>query len=369
MKFSRIRPSLRARTLVFVAAGAALAASCGGGDGGDPTTTAVTAVVVTTAPSTSTTAAPQATSTAGPSTTVAPRTDPFTGRLSSDPAKTDRPALVVKVDNAPERGVEPQIGLEKADIVIEEIVEGVTRFAVVFHSQDADKVGPIRSARTTDVDLLSQFSNPLFAWSGANGGTVRAVRESKRLYDVGNESGFDNLYYRERGRVAPHNLFSGTPQLYSAWSFPQKPPTPIFSYRADGVAPTGGEAVAKGIAVQMASTNVVWVWNVDDKRWQRTHYNRAHLDGDGNQHAVENVVILFTEYRRSPADPKSPEAVSVGEGEAWVLTDGQLVSGKWTRADPLAPYQLVDASGKTIELTVGRTWIELPEPGDAGVLP
>jgi hypothetical protein len=369
MQQSSLRRATTAVTL------AVLTASCGGGKkAAPPTTPAVTAVVASTSTKPTTTSTSSSSSTA---TTVATTTttvkgeprEPFTGKISSDTAKLDRPALVVKIDNAPERDVEPQIGIEKADMVFEEIVEGVTRFAVVFHSQDAETVGPIRSARTTDVDLLSQLSNPLLAWSGGNGGVVAAVRGSGRLYDIGNESGFDGLYYRERSRVEPHNLFSGTPKLYSAWSFPQAPPKAIFAFRTPASPPVAGDKVEKGVAVNLESTNVVWVWNAIDAQWQRSQYGHAHKDGNGRQHSVENVVILFTNYRQSPADPNSPEAISVGGGEAWVLTDGKLITGKWLRTDPLSGYVLVDEANKVIELRQGRTWVELPRPGGAGLLP
>jgi Protein of unknown function (DUF3048) N-terminal domain/Protein of unknown function (DUF3048) C-terminal domain len=290
--------------------------------------------------------------------------------VSTDPAKLDRPALVVKIDNAPERDVEPQVGLERADIIFEELVEGgVTRFAALFHSQDSDTVGPIRSARNTDVDLLSQFSNPLLAWSGGNPGVSNAVRNSGNIYDIGAESGFDNLYYRERSRVEPHNLFSGTPKLYSAWSFPQAPPKSIFAYRTANSPAIGGEPVSKGVAVNFPSTNVIWVWNGTDAQWQRTQYGHAHKDPSGRQHAVENVVVLVTAYRPSTADSRSPEAISVGGGDAFILMGGKLIKGKWLRPDAVTGYILVDEAGKVIELNQGRTWIELPEAGGFGLLP
>ena len=89
-----------------------------------------------------------------------------------------RPALAVKVDNLDANGetAVPQLGLLKADVVFEEIVEGnITRLVGVFHSQQPGRVGPVRSARTTDVQLLPQLGRPLLAWSGGNAGVVRLV--------------------------------------------------------------------------------------------------------------------------------------------------------------------------------------------------
>jgi hypothetical protein len=149
---------------------------------GDPPTTesagiepATTASTTTTRPTT--TAAPS--TTARPTTTVAPTTTqppvlyPLTGVPVEDPAAyTPRPALIVKIDN----GVNshPQTGLNQADLVYEEIVEGVTRFAAAFNSADSDPVGNIRSGRTQDVNLFASFNDPIFAYSGANA-TVNAA--------------------------------------------------------------------------------------------------------------------------------------------------------------------------------------------------
>jgi hypothetical protein len=353
---------------------AVLAAACGSGSKakGPASTPAPTTAASSSSSSSSssTSAAPTTTVPATTTTVKGPPREPFTGLVSTDPAKLDRPALVVKIDNAPETDVEPQVGLDKADIIFEELVEGgVTRFAALFHSRDSDMVGPIRSARNTDVDLLSQFSNPLLAWSGGNPGVSNAVRNSGSIYDIGAESGFSDLYYRERSRLEPHNLFSGTPKLYSAWSFPQAPPKPTFAFRTANSPAIGGEPVNKGVAVNFPSTNVIWVWNATDAQWKRTQYGHAHKDPSGRQHAVENVVILTTAYRPSTADSRSPEAISVGGGDAHVLIGGKLITGKWLRPDPLTGYILLDQAGKVIELNQGRTWVELPEAGGFGLLP
>ena len=79
----------------------------------------------------------------------------------------------MKIDN--HRDARPHAGLNQADVVYEEIVEGITRFFAIFHSTDADPIGPIRSARTTDVDLLNQLNRPLFAWSGGNADVVQRI--------------------------------------------------------------------------------------------------------------------------------------------------------------------------------------------------
>ena len=148
-------------------------------------------------------------------TTIPPAVWPLTGLPGADVPRAALPALVVKIDNHPR--ARPQVGLVQADVVFEEIVEGITRFFAVFHSTVADPVGPVRSARTTDIDLLRQLQRPLFAWSGANNGTIKALREADVATDVGyafhsKEAG----YYRDAARRSPHNLFSTTTALLGA---------------------------------------------------------------------------------------------------------------------------------------------------------
>ncbi|MEZ5272905.1 MAG: DUF3048 domain-containing protein [Ilumatobacteraceae bacterium] len=101
---------------------------------------------------------------------------PLTGLPVTDPAAAARPAMVVKIDN--NKNARPQSGLNEADIVFEEIVEVQTRFAAVFHSQGSDPVGPIRSGRTQDVDLLGSFNKPLFVWSGGNPAVTDIIEAS-----------------------------------------------------------------------------------------------------------------------------------------------------------------------------------------------
>jgi hypothetical protein len=198
---------MRRRSLLALALLSTLVACSGGGDSADSTSTS--GVPSTTAESTvpDTTAAD---TTAEPTTTTLPPGPvyPLTGLPVTDPAVAARPALVVKIDN--NRLARPQTGLNQADIVFEEIVEVQTRFAAVFQSQGSDPVGPIRSGRTQDVDLLGSFNAPLFTWSGGNRNVTRAIESSdlvslsaqkNRVYQGGG-------FFRSGDRRSPHNLYA-----------------------------------------------------------------------------------------------------------------------------------------------------------------
>ncbi|MEZ5250331.1 MAG: DUF3048 domain-containing protein [Ilumatobacteraceae bacterium] len=162
---------------------ASVLAACGGGDDdAAPTTTEAPATTTTEAPepTTSSTDAPTTTEGEAPSTTEADPTTgpimPLTGLPLTDEVLAARPAMVVKIDNHPQ--ARPQFGLNGADIVFEENVENLTRFAAVFQTNAPAKVGPVRSGRTQDVDLLASFDEPLFVWSGGNPSVTRAISSS-----------------------------------------------------------------------------------------------------------------------------------------------------------------------------------------------
>ena len=193
-------------------------------------------------------------SSSSPETTLPPTTtttiptprSPLTGVEVPADADQGRPALAVKIDNHPD--AVPQVGLDQTDIVFEERVEGITRFLAVFWAHDVAGVGPIRSARTSDIDLLGSLGQPLLAWSGGNEGVVDAVASSD-VIDVGFDHQPD-LYYREPSRSAPHNLMSDTAALVAAGREGASPPQAPFAV-AQGAPPPAGTVVAPGLDVNL----------------------------------------------------------------------------------------------------------------------
>jgi hypothetical protein len=259
-------------------------AACGGG--GDEEAAPTTTLATTTSSSTSTTSTTverttTSSSTTTTSTTIAPvAVDPLTGAPVVEPLVAFRPALAVKIDNA--GPAQPQQGLNQADIVIEEIVEGITRFFVVFHSTGSDPVGPIRSARTTDVDLLGAFSNPLFAWSGGNAGVNRAIANAAATNVGANVAYQAGGYFRQSGRRAPHNLFAPSTALWSLAPEGQGQPTPVFQYRRPDEAAGPGEAV-RGVRMGLEGTRAQWLWDAASGTYLREQNGRPQLDTDNVQ--------------------------------------------------------------------------------------
>lgn len=285
---------------------------------------------------------------------------PLTGVLEPDPAIAGRPALVVKIDNAP--GARPQTGFNTADIVIEEIVnDSLTRFAMVFHSQGSDPVGPIRSGRIQDIDLFGSFNRPLFAWSGGNRTVTDAIRASD-LVEIG--PSVVPAYYRSN-RKAPHNLYSNTSSLWTFAPADAGPPQQQFSYRSAESPPPG--TPSPGVAITLDSIDVRWDWDAEAGLYRRTMENRVHEDAASGQVTTNNVVVLVMEYL--PGISGSPDAQTLGTGEAFVLTGGNAVHATWSREDRLQPFTLTADDGTIVALAPGRTFIELPRFGHTLVLP
>ena len=339
--------------IVLFVASALLVAACGGDKDKESA-----------APST-TKAEPSPTSSSTP--TVAAGTAPLTGLPLADGAKAKRPALVVKIDNAPK--ARPQVGLNQADVVIEEKVEdGVVRLFTIFHSGDSDPVGPVRSARTTDIVLATPMHRPLFAYSGTNA-TFQKQVSAAPLVDVGVERASGD-YFRQSGRPAPYNLFTRTPGLFTKPAAQSTAPPALFSFRPDGQPLTGGTS-AGGAHIDYVGKNITtrvdWAWN--GTAWARVQDGTPHKDGAGVQVAPKNVVIQLVRYVDTGQIDRSgasvPEAELIGTGEAWVLTDGKVVKGTWTKPNVEAVTVYTGPDGKPVRLTPGQTWVELAPIGSA----
>lgn len=331
--------------LALVAAGAVVFALTRAEDPASTTTTTTTAISTTT-----TTAVPT-----GP---IAP----LTGLLVPDTdaegvQRLQRPALVAKIDNAP--AAVPQIGLDRADVVIELRVEGISRFMAVVHSQQVDELGPIRSARTSDPDLLAMFVRPIVAWSGGNPTVTRAMNSAPWIQSL-NPDQTTGAYSRTRAKRAPHNLVADVPRLYSYADEPPAVPSPLFEYLDAGVDPGGVQV--PGVSIAVGDSPSTFLWDPEGGRWLRWSGGVRQTVTSGDQVSATNVVVLATPYTTSSADRLSPEAQTLGTGTAWVFTQGQLIEGRWDRPDRAQPWRLTGSGGRPIPLTPGVTWVALPSP-------
>lgn len=295
-------------------------------------------------------------------TTIPIVVNPLTGEPAADLSILSRPAMAVKIDNHPK--AMPPIGMNQADIIFEENVEKLTRFAVVFHSQGSDPVGPIRSGRFQDINILGSLNKPLFVWSGGNPQVTRAIQKSDLVdlsYTVANK---DGGFRRDRSRVAPHDLFAETSKLWTLAPDGSGPPPQQFTYRgASDAVPTLAEKVA-GVKLSMDGVKVRWDWSVSDQAFLRLQDEKLHKDSDGAQLNARNVVILEVEYTKT----YSPTSKTLGSGKVTVFTGGVAISGTWERSNRLIPFTLKDASGAIIKLTPGRTFVEVARADKSAII-
>lgn len=289
-----------------------------------------------------------------PAPVAAPGTHPLTG-LPGTPQ--NRAALVVKIDNS-ERA-RPHTGLEAADLIFEEEVEGgITRLAAVFHSAGGD-IGPVRSGRTTDISYLSGLGRPILAYSGANELTEAMLLRQELVQNLG-ALRFGG-YSRSSSRSAPHNMYTSAPQLWGGAA--ASVPPAQFTYRSADAAPRGREVT--GATVAFPGVIIDWSWS--GTAWTRSQGGTAHVMGNGTVLTAANVVVV--EVAEIPTGMKDsggavvPEFVFVGTGPATVMSEGRAVSGIWTRPTLRDAATLTRGDGSVIELTPGVTWIEITTPG------
>ena len=294
-----------------------------------------------------------------------PEPCPLTGEtLAGDTQPPNRPVLAVKVENTPD--AQPLAGLQGADIVYEEVVEGgITRFVVLFNCDEADRIGPVRSIRTTDPEILAPFSeHPLLAFSGGSKG-VRSVVEDAGMTAMDEDSAA-KAFTRDDSRVVPHNLFTSTKPLWAKGkSLAKGEPGPASPFVFSDDVPTPSKKARSATVVFSGLATAEWRWSKG--RWVR------YLDGSpmtlesGDPITADNVVIQVVKTTESEfqdvAGYPSPEVHTVGKGKAWVLRDGKLIVGKWERSDEGEFATFLTKSGEEIALKPGTTFVELAPVG------
>jgi len=302
---------------------------------------------------------PAAPTTAAPTTAAPPPVFPLTGQPATG-GLAARPALSVKVDNT--RAARPQAGLNDADLVHEELVEGgLTRLLVTYHSRDAAEVAPVRSVRPVDGPLLRQLGGGLFGFSGGAAGVLERVRRSSgaTFLDPGQAPA---AYRRLADRPAPYNLATSTAALYRAGGRAEPGPPPPFLTFA-GQPPAGGRQAARVGLRFSPSSRAAWRWDGAAGRYLREQDGAPDRLADGRPVTTDNVVVLRVAIRldenRDVLGNRTPDPVVVGRGQAWLLRDGRAAAGSWRRAAVDRPLRLLGQDGEPLALRPGRTWVEL----------
>jgi hypothetical protein len=277
-----------------------------------------------------------------------------------------RPILAVKIDDSIP-SADPQSGLESADIVYEEPIEGsLDWFLALYQCGDPVTVGPVREAEIEDPEILSQYGTLLFAYAADVPGAVsQAINQSAAIIRV--DSGSDGTAYsRHGGHPAPYNLYADTAALrgsvHGVSATALTAPTPQFVFRSPAGRPSGPSPPSQTVSFSLGP-QVSYQYDAQTNAYLRFENGRPMMAASGSQISVTNVVIVWTQIRQSSvvdaAGNAQPLPVLTGSGQAMVLTGGKEHDGRWTRSGVTTQLSFVDSAGKPIPLTPGNTWIHL----------
>lgn len=273
-----------------------------------------------------------------------------------------RPSVACKIDNS--EMARPQLNLNRTDIVFDEMVEGgLTRFVAIWHSDQPDAVGPVRSIRPMDPDIISPFGG-IVCYSGGQAVFTNMMRNTNVFNASETTEAGLGTFSRSKDRVAPHNVIVDVLKLASA--HPElAPPAAQFNYSQDlasSSAATAGIAV-KDFSIYFPSALATWTPNADSTLWLRTQDKKVHTDAaDGSQIRAVNVVVMQVEVDRSYLDRKYgnvPKDIVIGTGKAYIFTAGKMLEATWTKPSRETSISLALADGSPVTLAPGNTWVEL----------
>jgi hypothetical protein len=365
-------PKLPRSATVALLICAVIAGACGAGGapvGGSPSPSGVAVATAT--------ATPIPTAPPTPTPTPKPRFWPLTGLAAAADAQLGRRPLNVRLPNDP--NARPQYGLNKADIVFEMIVEGgVTRFSAIFHSKDADTVGPVRSYRFSDLHITQMLRGALVS----SGSTVEEHDAVSQSIKDGNMLSVDAErdgapYYRVNFRPAPNNEFTGTPADREAvnragGSAAVDVPALAFVPPGNTDPAAGGFAAAKPATSLAVPFQGVWVstytWDGAAKGYRRSQQGVQTVDGDGSGPILaKNVIVMTTDIwttsvTEDSLGSKGLDYRMTGGGPVSVFRDGLRMDGTWKRDGVLDMFTFFDASGNPLLLEPGQSWISFIYP-------
>lgn len=290
---------------------------------------------------------------------------PLTGADATTASSADlaRAAIAIKIPNDPGHS-RPQKNLEYADIVFEEYVEaGIPRLVAVFQSTHPEEVGPVRSMREMDPNIVGSFAGPL-VFSGANSYVLGYARSTGQLLlaqDVGSDG-----FYRTKDRPAPYNLHVRLADIVAQSSGVSAPPQQFdYAYPSEYATAIAEGTPATHIDLRFSRYGEPkWDWDEASQRWLRTEFTDPDVTVDGNRIGAENVIVLFVTITMSHGLPVSQMLVSGSPG--YVASGGKYVPITWSKKSRTSGYVLTTKDGEPVTLVPGQTWIELiPNAGIA----
>ncbi|WP_419993022.1 DUF3048 domain-containing protein [Streptomyces boninensis] len=280
----------------------------------------------------------------------APGTSWFTGQDGGN-----GPVLAVKVDNV--RAARPHSGLGSADIVyVEQVEAGLTRLLAVYSSRLPDVVGPVRSARESDLELLRQFGRPALAYSGAQSKLLPLIH-SAPLAEVKASS---KAYYRGGNRPAPHNLFLRPKRALDAAEGAGD--ARDIGFRFGGAPKKGGRAVAEE-RVRFPAAGYAFTWSKADGRWLVSMDGAPARTTDDGRVTAATVVIQKVKVRQSRFHDRggnvTPYSETTGAGTAVVLRGGRAYDARWSRPSDGRGTTYKTKGGARLRFAPGPVWVVL----------
>jgi hypothetical protein len=283
-------------------------------------------------------------------------TPPALSLLSGRTGKKDGPVYAVKVDNT--HNSHPQIGLTRADVVyIEQVEGGVTRLAAIFSSTYPKLVGPVRSARISDIDLLRQYGTVGLMYSGSQTPLLPkllAARLKLVSFDA-NRTG----YTRQPNRPMPYDVIGNFAALRKRAGKVSTPKAVGYTF---GATPAGGKP-ATNVSIAYQSALVGAQWSASQKRYLLSMDGAKDMAKEGGQLGPTTLVVQYSQLSPSPYfdvnHVNTPFTKTVGHGKALFFRDGKVFKGKWSRSKSTQPTKYTFANGSPAVFAPGQLWVAL----------
>ena len=277
---------------------------------------------------------------------------------------TNGPVLAVKIDDT--NAAHPQVGLNSADVIyIEQVEGGLTRLAAIFTDKIPDLIGPVRSARISDIEILDQYGRVGFAYSGAQS-KMHPVLAAANLENISAERNPPSIYQTDKARFAPTNMMLDASALL-------KKTIEAEGKKIDTVKSVGWQfGKASEAARELTSATIKWpaakygiTWSATEKRWLLTFNGKANLDSNGRQLGSPNFVIQKVSITDSIYHDKvggiTPFSNTVGSGSGYLLRDGKIVAINWQRPSSQVGTIWTLANGTVANFADGQVWIALTD--------
>ncbi|TSC92317.1 MAG: hypothetical protein CEN92_18 [Candidatus Berkelbacteria bacterium Licking1014_96] len=276
--------------------------------------------------------------------------------------RAERRPLGIMIENHPD--ARPQSGLDKASFIFETPSEGgITRFLVFFVENDAQEVGPVRSARTYYVDWADEV-RAIYVHAGGSAIALKNLANDKYLCNINHDQ---DHFWRDNSRFAPHNLYTTTDKIREAASIAKcslKADYQGYEFKDDVAKEEQG--TTKIITVNFSSAQFQVVYNYDPEKnvYLRSQAGTAHKDKiTGAQLSPKTVVVMHADRVTSASDgTQQSHAVTTGTGKAEIYLDGKEIVGTWKRASISDRTIFYDELGKEIIFNRGQIWVEVLSP-------